>query len=143
MPAQNVGIVYSKNQQVIRRVIHTRWIGYDENHNPIIDPNAHDDLLKPHKEKLFPGEGWTVIPCDIYDSHKHVMDHHTFLKLKGIPGVTDRCIVHDGGNVKAVVLADPLIDTHPAGMLATDVTGQAEVGHAVIKGVAQIPTGME
>lgn len=139
MAATVVGIVYSKNQQVIRRIIHTRWLGYNADRTPIPDPNADDSQLQHHKNAMHPNEAWAEIPFADYDAITSDIDIHTHLGLTGIPRVTDRCIVHANGQVHAVVCGDPTIDTHPLGTLVADTTGQAAVGMAVVNGVAQIP----
>lgn len=139
MAATQVGIIYSSSQKVIRQIIHTRWLGYDKNRNPIPDPNADDSSLDAHKNAMLPGESWATIPISDYDTITSHSGLHTYLGLTGTPGVSDRCIVHGNGLVKAVVLGDPQIDTHPLGALVADTTGKAVVGLSVVNGIAQIP----
>lgn len=141
MVAQNIGIIYSANQQVIRAVIDTR-ISLDANGNRIVVP-GDDSQLALHQGSIKNGEAWATVPCAIYDTHTSTLETHAYLGLSGIPMVTDRCIVISPNavspTVAAVVLGDPLIDTHPLGALVADTTGQAAVGLPVVSGVAQIP----
>ncbi len=112
MSAKNVGIIYSANQQVIRRTIDTR-IELDANGNRIIVP-GDDKHLTHHQNAVLDGEVWTTVPCAIYDTHSHVLDTHAYLGLSGIPGVTDRhALVDESNTVQAVVLVDPAVDAPP------------------------------
>src|ERR1700748_2629187 len=133
MAANNVGIVYSQNQQVIRRIIDTRYIGYNANGARIPNPNANDALLTPHQNSIKPGEAWATIPVSAYDQISTHQGLHNYLGLTGIPGVTDRCIVYNNGVVVAVICGDPLITpNNPLGTIALDTTGQATVGLQVL-----------
>lgn len=146
MTAKNIGIIYSASQQIIRRTIDPRWLGWDRTgqttNDPyfrVPDPNAENEEAAMAQIALKNGEAWAVVPIDEYDTHTHPLQTHQYLGLTGIPGITDRCIVHDGVKVQAVITGDPAIDTHSLGTVIADATGKASVGMQVVNGVVLIP----
>lgn len=121
MGVSKVAVVYSKNQQIVRRIIH-----FDR----VIDPSSEkgwriltpeecalideEKELKHHAASCHELEVFTTIPHHIYHAFEHVDHIHAHLGLKGIPGEHDRhAIVDDEGNVMGVTLCDPAIDSHP------------------------------
>ncbi len=99
-----IAVVYSKAQKVMRRMI-------------VLDhANAKHEDFNPHKETLHEGEGWLEISADRTAKFTSFEDLYTYLaSIIGSPE-NDRCVVVcPEGNVKAVVRADPTIDTHPEG----------------------------
>lgn len=120
MAQTQVVIIYSPNQNKRRTVI----IPDDDSQIPI------------HTANIVKGEAVMVGSLSDYQT---IGPDAMLVAHTGQQPSSDRCIVHDGLTVKACVLGDPLIDTHPLGTLAIDTTGQASVGLSVVNGVAVIP----
>lgn len=123
MAQTQVIIIYSPNQNVRRRVI----IPDDDNQISI------------HSDNIAKGEA--VLIGNIQD-YQMVGPDAMLAAHTGQQAATDRCIVISPNainpTVAAVVRGDPLIDVHPLGRLAIDITGQAAVGMSVVNGVAVI-----
>lgn len=112
MPVTKVGIVYSKSQNRIRRVILS---DFDDGH------------IDRHKNYLLQGEGWLEIPLNTYNAlTKDSIDDHIETLLGG-KASSHTCAVIDANNtIIACVCADPVIDDHPDGVIIQE--DGAEVG---------------
>ena len=113
MALTKVGVVYSKSQYVVRRVIYS---------------DSSDEEVDIHQECLLNGEGWIDIPINVYHSFKSPIEIQSYIAsaLLSIP-TSDNCAVVDGSNmIIACVRADPIIDDHPDGILICD--GPATAG---------------
>jgi hypothetical protein len=125
MPATVVGIIYSKNQEVIRARIDTRpevrFTGrYTDEGQPInerIMTDGNDGHLAHYIQNLLPGEGWKTVDLETHDrlmnnpegNGHHLL--HVHLGLKGIHGKDDAYhIVDKDGNIVNTELLDPDID---------------------------------
>lgn len=102
----NIGIVYSKNQSVIRRVIKLDHAGACAAHH------------EPHKKNLHVMEGWLEIPQEIYDTLDAAGLEAHVAKIIG-EKKDDRCkvICPITGDCKHIIHADPDIDFHPDGKI--------------------------
>lgn len=105
-----VGIVYSIDQNVRRRLIKYTW---------------DDSEADVHKKCLADGEGWLDIDIDLYNkfsinySQLSDLDIH-IASIIGQPK-DDRCtIVADTGEVFGSICADPIIDSKEEGFLIVD-----------------------
>jgi hypothetical protein len=140
VPVTKVGIVYSKSQQVVRRIVKLHVGLVDGEPNRLLPAHEIDEEqgFDHHKTVMHPNEGWAEIPIPVYDAftdHWHVHDH---LGLTGVPSVTDRCaVVNRHGLVVAVGCYDPFIDTHPEGEIVPHAT--AMPGGTLINGVYNPP----
>ena len=121
MGVSKVAVVYSKNQQVVRRIIHFDRIADSsvERGWRVMTPDElalldEEQELARHAAACHELEVFATIPHHIYHAFEHVDHIHAHLGLKGKPGEHDRhAIVDDEGNVVGVTLCDPAIDTHP------------------------------
>jgi hypothetical protein len=143
VPVSNVGIVYSKSQEVVRRVINLHIGIVDGEPNRLLPEheieviNEEQAFLR-HQQAMHPNEGWATIPRAVYETFSHARHIHDHLGLKGIPAVTDRCaVVNRYGLVVAVGCYDPFIDLHPAGEIVPHAT--VEVGGTLINGLYNPP----
>lgn len=120
MAQTKVVIVYSPNQNKRRTTI---------------IPND-DSEVAGHAANIASGE--MVMIGDLSD-YRNIGPDAMLVTYTGQQATSDRCIVIAQNTVAAVILGDPLIDKHPLGTLAIDVTGKATIGLPVINNVAQIP----
>lgn len=120
MAQTQIVIVYSPNQNKRRSVI----IPDDDSQIPI------------HIANLLKGEAFMV---GLLSDYQAIGPDALLALHTGKSPASDRCIVHNGLMVQAVVLGDPLIDTHPLGTMALDTTDKAAIGLSVVNGVAVIP----
>jgi hypothetical protein len=108
--ATTFGIVYATGSKMVRRVIL---------------PDHDDELLG--GLHVGPGESMLVKPSgpsDIFTCQAHVKT------ATGVQPLDPRCAVVDNTNtVVAVILADPALDSHPAGALVSCYDPSINVGH--------------
>jgi hypothetical protein len=108
MPITKVGIIYSKSQNLRRKVI---------------IPEVDDSEVDIHKNYLLPGEAWMEIPMDVYTQYDHPTDVDAFvsIQLNSAEPMNDWCLVVDANSIiLACIPADPIIDDHPLGHIICD-----------------------
>jgi hypothetical protein len=119
--SMNIGIVYSKSQEIIRRRIDTRIevrdLGRKHDDGSVwlesVNVPGDDKQLSHHKSLILPGEAWAEIPDHIHDSWgaDSYLKAHEYLCLKGNSGVDDHhIVVNRQGDQIGSHLMDPEID---------------------------------
>lgn len=116
MALTKVSVIYSIAQKLRRELLMSK---------------VDDKEIDIHKYRLQPGEGWLDIP--LADFQELTFDGYALLdgadsidgyiaRILGCPS-SDKCAIIDiDDSVVAVVLADPIIDDHPDGVIIQDDT---------------------
>lgn len=108
-----IGVVYSPNQNRVRRVIVS---------------DEHDLHVLIHRNMMTHGEQFMTIPKETFDGFTHPDHLHAHVAtVLGQPATSHTCAVVDANDmIVASVHADPAIDDHPDGHIIQEdeaVTG--------------------
>lgn len=107
MALTKVGVVYSKTQKVVRRIIMN---------------DTDDSYIDTHKNYInLGGEGWLDIPLDVFNQLISTGTFDSYLENIIGKATSDICAVIDGNDMAVLKIhADPIIDEHPDGVLIQD-----------------------
>ena len=102
-----VGIIYSLAQLQRRRLIIS---------------DVDDSHLDLHRTGMASGEGWIDCPLSIYNSFSDANGLDAWLATMIGDKTSHRCTVVAGDTnvVQCIIGADPIIDSHPAGIVIQD-----------------------